>query len=208
MKYLELRNQLADFTIFSLTDIRKLEPTFNYRRLYEWKDKGYIDMVRRGYYVFSDTPLTENSLFLIANHLYTPSYVSLETALNYYNLIPEGVYSTTSVTTNKTQTFNHLVSFSYQHIKASIFFGYRLDRTAGQNYKIAEPEKAVLDYLYLHPTMSDQASLAEWRFNTDEFRAIANTNKFYGYLKLFDSKSLDSRVKKFVKHIGGLNVKS
>jgi len=205
MKYLELRNQLASFAVFSLTDIRKLEPTFSYRRLYEWKNKGYIAMVRRGYYVFADKTLTENTLFIAANHLYAPSYVSLETALNYYNLIPEGVYSTTSVTTNKTQTFNHLASFSYQHVKTSIFFGYRLDKITGQNYKIAEPEKAVLDYLYLHPSMSDQANLSEWRFNADEFRTRIDKNKFYDYLKRFNNQSLDSRVKKLIKHIGGFS---
>src|SRR5579864_6761878 len=103
MRYLDLKNQLNDFIVFSLKDIRKLDSSFYNRRLSEWRRKGYIKMVRRGYYIFSDLKLSEDVLFLIANRIYSPSYVSLESALSYYGLIPEGVLSITSVSTRKTE---------------------------------------------------------------------------------------------------------
>jgi len=91
MKFLELKDELRDFTIFSLNEIRNIEPGFHRRRLNEWQDKGYIKKVIRGYYIFSDLKLSEEILFKIANRIYLPSYVSLESALSYYHLIPESV---------------------------------------------------------------------------------------------------------------------
>ncbi|GAI56933.1 unnamed protein product, partial [marine sediment metagenome] len=96
MKYLELKSELRDFTIFSLNEIRNIEPGFHRRRLNEWQDKGYIKKVVRGYYIFSDLKLSEEILFKIANRIYLPSYISLESALSYYHLIPESVYGITS----------------------------------------------------------------------------------------------------------------
>jgi len=80
MKYLELKSELRDFTIFSLNEIRNIEPGFHRRRLNEWQDKGYIKKVVRGYYIFSDLKLSEETLFKIANRIYLPSYISLESA--------------------------------------------------------------------------------------------------------------------------------
>ena len=42
MKFLELKNELKDFPVFSLNDIRNIEPDFHRRRLNEWQNKGYI----------------------------------------------------------------------------------------------------------------------------------------------------------------------
>ena len=201
MRYLELKEQLNKFIIFSLADIRKLESDFNRRRLSEWQDKGYIKKVRRGYYIFSDLELTEEVLFLIANRLYSPSYVSLEMALNYYGLIPEGVYSITSISTKKTKTFDTpLAAFSYRNVKPEIFFGYSLAKVGNHNYKIAEIEKAVLDYFYLNPIMSDEKNFIEWRFNFDEFKSKADMQKFLSFLNNFNSPSLTNRVQKFIKY--------
>jgi len=54
MKFLEFKNELKDFAIFSLNEIRTIDPNFHRRRLNEWQDKGYIKKVIRGYYIFSD----------------------------------------------------------------------------------------------------------------------------------------------------------
>ena len=82
MKFLELKNELNDFPIFSLNEIRIIDPNFHRRRLNEWQDKGYIKKVIRGYYIFSGLQLSEEILFKIANRIYLPSYVSLESALS------------------------------------------------------------------------------------------------------------------------------
>lgn len=204
MRYIQLKKKLDIFTVFSLQDIKKEEPGFDRRRLNEWQNKGYIKKVRRGFYIFADTKTSEESLFLIANKLYEPSYVSCETALSSYNLIPEGVYSVTSVSTKKTISFSSPIgNFNYRKVKPELFFGYHLRRENNQNYKIAEIEKAVLDYLYLNPSMSDAGSFSEWRFNEAEFLERADMEKFQKYLALFENKSLERRVRRFLKFLGG-----
>src|SRR5437763_1371478 len=86
MHYQALKEQLKNFSIFSVSDIRKIDPKFYPARLSEWQKKGILKKLRRGYYMFADATLNEQALFLIANHLYPPSYVSFESALSYYGL--------------------------------------------------------------------------------------------------------------------------
>ena len=55
---------------------------------------------------------------------------------------------------------------------------------------LAEPEKAVLDYLYVHPHMKTGADFEEMRINADEFRTQINLDKFQKYLEIFNNKQL------------------
>ena len=199
MQYFELKQQLKDFTIFSLADVRKVEPSFYRSRLNEWQDKGYIKKLRRGYYIFSDLVLNEETLFLIANKLYRPSYVSLEMALSYHGLIPEGVYSITSIGSKKTISFKTpIAEFSYRKIKSSLLFGYKLEKKNGQGYKIADMEKAVLDYLYINPNIINEADFYEWRFNGDEFLGKADIKKLRKYAEAFKNKRFLARLEKLL----------
>jgi len=202
MTYTDLREKLRDYFIFSLADIRKIEADFHRRRLNEWQDKGYIKKIRRGFYIFSDLALSEPSLFLIANKLYSPSYISFEMAFSYYGLIPESVYGITSATTKKTVNFKSPIGeFIYRTIKPSLMFGYKLENFQNQNYKIAEIEKAVLDYLYINPQIQSDADFFELRFNSQEFLAKADMEKFNQYLKVFKNKSLEKRAEGFLNFI-------
>jgi predicted transcriptional regulator of viral defense system len=202
MQYQVLRDQLKDFSVFSLSDVRKIEPKFYSSRLSEWQEKGYIKKLRRGYYMFADTDLNEERLFLIANHLYTPSYVSLESALSYHGLIPEGVYSITSVGTKKTARFQTPVAdFVYKNIRPQLLFGYHLKQISGQGYKIAEIEKAVLDYLYLNPNIVKDADFHEWRFNSEEFLLRADIGKLRGYANASYRKSFCARLERLISLI-------
>src|SRR3989338_11710785 len=101
MQFRQLQKELKEFSLFSIVDIRKIEPHFYRSRLNEWQKKGYLKKVRRGYYIFADHNLNEAVLFSIANKIYSPSYVSFEMALANYGLIPEAVYGITSATANK-----------------------------------------------------------------------------------------------------------
>src|SRR3989344_5862042 len=202
MEYNTFRQQLKDFNVFSLPDIRKIDPKFYPARLNEWQKKGYIKKLRRGYYMFADAPLDEETLFLIANRLYAPSYVSLESALSYYGLIPEGVYSITSVAGRKTAQFQTPIArFSYRAIQPRLLFGYRLLKKGGQGYKIAEMEKAVLDYLYLNPRIIQEADFSEWRFNSVEFIKKSDKVKLRAYAEVFRNKSLLERLEIFMTFI-------
>lgn len=208
MKYIELKEQLNNFKVFTLSDIKKLEPDFDKRRLSEWQDKGYLKRIRRGYYIFSDLNINEETLYLIANKLYAPSYISLEMALSHYGLIPEGVYTVTSISTKRANNFKTLIAeFNYHIIRPDLFFGYRLEINEGQGYKIAEIEKAVLDYLYLNPEMSQDEDFSEWRFNGQEFENRYSKEKFLRYLDVFDNKSLKKRARRLIKYVEAENAR-
>ena len=202
MQYITLRAKLKNLIIFTLNDIRKVAPNFYRARLNEWQNKNYIKKIRRGYYIFSDLSLDENVLSLIANKLYSPSYISFETALSHYGLIPEGVYSVTSASTIKTKSFKTPIgNFIYRKIKPALFFGYSLEKQNGQVYKIAEMEKAVLDYLYLNPKIANEADFYEWRFNSEEFLLHADMLKLQHYAEAFKNKNLLARLKNLLNLI-------
>lgn len=202
MRYIELKEQLKNFTIFNLNDIRKIEADFDLRRLNEWRKKNYLKKVRQGFYIFSDLKINEPALFTIANHLHAPSYISLEMALSIYGLIPEAVYGITSVTSQKTKTWKTPIGdFIYRHIRAELLFGYELRERDGHRCQVAEIEKAVLDYLYFNSKLKDEESFAGWRFNAGEFKEKMNREKFNKYLAAFNSQALARRAKKFLTYI-------
>ncbi len=202
MNYLNFKNQLQDYLIFSLNDIKKIEPSFQRRRLNEWQDKGYIQKIIRKYYIFSDIATNEQIIFLIANKIYPPTYISLEMALSFYGFIPESVYGITSVTSKHTHKFHTLKGdFIYRHLKPELFFGYQLMDYQNHSFKIAEPEKAVLDFFYLNPNLKTKNDFYELRFNKEEFLQKVNLNKLREYLKSFSSKSLEKRITLFLKFL-------
>jgi predicted transcriptional regulator of viral defense system len=202
MNILAFKEKFKDFVAFNLSDIRKIEATFDLRRLNEWQAKGYIKMLRRGHYVFSGLEINDPVLFLLANKIYAPSYVSLEMALAYYNLIPEAVYGITSVASRKTNYFKtDFGEFIYRHIKPQLMFGYKLIGYQGKIFKLAEPEKAVLDFFYLNTHIEAKEDFEGLRFNSEEFVENSDKNKFKDYLSAFENKKLAQRVNTFLRYI-------
>lgn len=107
-----------------------------------WKKRGEIVSLKREVYLFADRKANNEE---IARALYSPCYFSLEWALHTYGLIPDVVFALTLVTTKVTRTFQTPVgSFIYQTIKPAAFLGYNPQTL------MAQPEKALVDYLYLH----------------------------------------------------------
>ena len=124
------------------------------KQLSRWVTAGKIYQLRRGLY--SLAPPYQKVVphpFLIANRLQSASYVSLQSALAYYGMIPELVPLTTSVTTSRPATFRTpLGQFEFRHIQMDWFRSYRLlDLGKGQKAFVASPEKALLDLVYLTP---------------------------------------------------------
>jgi predicted transcriptional regulator of viral defense system len=198
MQYLELKNSFKDFTIFSLTDIKRIDASFHRRRLNEWQDKGYI----KGYYISSDIEIDENVLFEIANRIHKPSYISFETALSYYHLIPESVYGISSASTRKTYTFKTPIGeFNYKTIKPDLFFGYDLVSYDNKHIKIASIEKAILDFFYLNPHIKGYPDFASLRISRDIFLEQAEEERLYRFLSKFAKKTLTKRVESFLEFI-------
>jgi hypothetical protein len=196
MNFIHFKDSLRDFPVFSMADIRVAYRGFDRRRLSEWQKKGYIQKIIKGYYLFSDVEINENILAATANKIYKPSYISLETALSYYRLIPESIYVMTSVSTRRTYRFETLLAtFTYRTIKPALFFGYSL---LSSGIKIAFMEKAILDFLYLNPTVRSEDDFFSLRLNREEVLSLMNTERLRLYVKRFNQKRLSNTVERFL----------
>lgn len=122
------------------------------RQVSEWLNHDRLICLKRGVYIINDPLVLEKISGLhIANYLYQPSYISLEYALRFYQMIPEEVYQFTSITTRKTAGFqNKLGTFVYRHINKPLFNGFDIVRDNGWNVHIATREKALIDFLYFN----------------------------------------------------------
>lgn len=202
MQYIEIRDNLKDFVVFSVSDILKIDQFFHKQRLSEWQRKGYIKKIAKGYYISADLEINESVLFIIANTIYQPSYISFEMALSYYGLIPESVYAITSVTSRRIYTLrSSLAQFNYRKIKPELMFGYQLVSYQNHNFKIAEVEKAILDYFYANSRIKTEGEFSELRINKETFQEKVNMEKFKQYLNQFNNKTLEKRVNQFIKYI-------
>ena len=102
--------------------------------------------LRNGLYALKSDPPGEMET---ANRLYGPSYISFEYALAYYRIIPESVYSVTSANPKGTREFVvQGKAYEYSRIKKEAYRGYRSQKEGTAAVLIAEPEKALVDYLY------------------------------------------------------------
>jgi predicted transcriptional regulator of viral defense system len=205
MQFVHFKELFKDFTVFSLNDIRSIEPGFHRRRLNEWQGKCYLTKIIKGYYRVSAGILNENILFDIANRIYAPSYISLEMALSFYGLIPEAVYGITSATTRRTRSFaTPPGEFIYRTLKPSLFFGYQIvEYRAGKHFNMASPEKTILDYFYLNPSLNDPEGFESLRINKEVFGGLLSKSTLFGYLERFGQKALARRINAFWRFMNG-----
>lgn len=151
MKWIEIERQLAaaGFNMFSDHEFKRITQTSPVAAkflLIRYTRRGLLCRLKRGLYaVKSRMPAS----WAVANRLYMPSYISLTCALSYYGMIPETVYSVTSVTTKGTREFEtEGISYAYRTIKRRAFAGYGSIEIQGSPVLIADREKALADYLY------------------------------------------------------------
>lgn len=199
MTFEELRTKAKEYPIFTLADILKWFPQTSLKTLLNqisfWKKKGKIKILKKGLYFLSDYSLEEP--FLLANLLSSPSYISLESALNYYSIIPDIPFSVTSVTVKKTAKFviKGVGRYTFRHLKSDLFFGYKTIYLKNYCYNIAFPEKALVDFLYLksrEPQFENfEGFIKEQRFFLEK---DFSWRKFKEYCKLVSPKN-----KKFAK---------
>lgn len=164
---------------------------------------GKIIRLKRGMYVVS--PKISKQLLsveLVANHIYGPSYVSMESALRYYSLIPEKVHTIRSMTANRSRIFENPVGhFKYITVSDS-YYSIGINQQSVENkytFLIATPEKALCDMITATPQLRIQSEKAlityleeDLRFemsgldhmNADIIRKCINTGKKKEVLKL------------------------
>lgn len=108
--------------------------------------KRFFVKIRNGLYMLADYPANH---YLIANRLYEPSYISFDAALSFYGIIPETIYAVTSATTKATREFKaDNIRFVYHKLKKEAYAGYKAIKHLDNTILMAEPEKALADYLY------------------------------------------------------------
>ena len=180
MKYLELRKRVKGnvFTFFDVTKFFSAENRQTIKvQLARFVKKGLIKKIKRGLYCFDPKLLDELEL---ASCLYQPSYISLETSLNYYGIIPDipqGVTSVTITTTKKIS--NEFGNFYYAKIKPLLFFGYLKVKspTSEAFFNLARKEKALLDYFYVRKIKK----IDDLRLNLKDLNLI----RYQEYVKFF-----------------------
>ncbi len=138
--------QKKQVSFFSLADFGRLFNIGNqqtlYKKIQRLEEKNIIQRLIKGKYRFLLSPGND---FTLANFLYQPSYISLESALSFYGIITGFSYQITSVLTNKTRFVNiDGKDFQYCQISSDLFWGYEKK----DEFLIADKEKALLDYIY------------------------------------------------------------
>lgn len=141
-------------------------------KIHRWLDEGQLISLKRGLYAVPSQTSTL-SLPLIANHLYGPSYVSMEFMLSYYGIIPERVAQITSVTTRRGKQFsNTLGRFSFQHLPPN-YYALDIKRIIAAPrvaFMAASLEKAVCDWLVLTPNLKIYSTKALRELLLDDMR--------------------------------------
>lgn len=192
LKQLEVEQRLKSLGLFVFTPAEFRDMfgvSLSTARTYIKKNviRGLFVKLRNNFYQLSDS---NPSLYSIANRLYQPSYVSLEKALSHYHMIPEIVYTITSVSTKSTREFvNSRGTFSYQQIKKSVFTGYTLIQLEDMAVLMAEPAKALADYLYF-------VDLGKISLNDRLNISSVEKSKLMKYVELFNRPKMASLIKK------------
>lgn len=140
------------------------------KKIHDLNKQGLVQSIKQGVYLLSpDLGFRPYSKEILANLIYGPSYISLETALSSYGFIPERVSTTTSVCFGRGKSFSTPVGdFVFHHIKEELYpVGVMLREVSPGAYCLyATPEKALLDFVYLKETQG------EFKIQKDHFDYI------------------------------------
>jgi len=176
------RANLKLFTSLDYKRILNLDYQAAKRSITRYIRAGFLVKARKGFYFIKANPPHE---FEIANKIYQPSYISLETALSFYGIIPETIYEVMSATSRTTRGFSiNNIKYSYKKIKKDCFNGYKPIKIKNATILIAEPEKALVDYLYL--VVLGKRKLAYERIDLSKIKKI----KLLNYAKQFQKRKI------------------
>lgn len=206
MKYVDFKKKVLNWPVILSKDLVLPGKSGQIARnqLERWKRSGRIIRLKKGVFILADDDRRVDLPHpYLANQLYGPSYVSLGWALNYYGLIPERVHDITSVTSRKTMKLaNEVGTFVYQHVKPGAYRGFNMAKTEnGLDFFIAEPEKAILDFIYLNLGKFgvDDEGVFEGSYRFQNMKRL-NAKKIIRYAKFFENKKLVKITRLLLKH--------
>lgn len=161
--------------------------------------KGEIIHIKRGLYALAKRFQRKGiNLFELSQLIYGPSYVSFESALNYYGWIPEAVYAVTSASAKNAKEFKTPYGvFIYKRIPFSmLFFGVERIESSQGSFLIANPWKALIDYVYVYKKewRGVEPVTKSLRIEKESFKDID-----FDFLNQIEKIYKNSRVKKFIE---------
>jgi predicted transcriptional regulator of viral defense system len=180
------------YHVFSLDDLSIFYPDESRANLaklvYRWRKNGWIRSLKRGLYELRYPDEVTIPDVYIANRLYCPSYVSLETALSHYGILPEVSMAVTSITTKTTRRFKNVHGlFMYRSVKPKVYCGYHIEVHRNFEVLFADPEKALVDYLYFRrKDFGSTLAIAELRMDASTIRDLSRRklNRFAKQYKI------------------------
>lgn len=140
---------------------------------------GEIIHIRRGLYCLAPKYQKKKiNPYALAERIYGPSYISLESALSWHGWIPEAVYTVTSASFGKSKEFKTpLGMFSYSRVPQKVFYTCveRLTDEAGDVLLMASPLKALADYVYVQKKdwVGVEPAVKSLRIEPEEFESAA-----------------------------------
>lgn len=150
---MDFKDLAKPFTNAPLTRQLMVDLLKEYKRpndkISELVKSGELVALKKGLYIpGTKTNLSRPEPFLIANHLWGPSYISFESAMSYWGMIPERVYEISSVTMRLSKKYKTPAGrFSYRYMPSPYYcFGVNsIELSPGQVVLMATPEKALCD---------------------------------------------------------------
>ncbi len=201
MNFWQLRNQFYDLVCFNINQVYAWQPGFDKNNITRWVKQKLLVKLRNSWYSFPDYIKMPNIQHFVSNKIYTPSYVSLHSALAFYGIIPEAIVQTTAVSSLKKANFENIFgSFSYHQLLPELMFGNE-QKTFLNKHSLffATPEKAILDLLYLYPQYNSEQEIIELRFDEDFMQEELNVERLNEFTEKFQSKALRNRVDLLLK---------
>jgi predicted transcriptional regulator of viral defense system len=195
--------ELLPWCQFTTQDLAALFPGSEDRRYGLVKRaiaSGEIVHIRRGLYCLARKYQKKGmNLYALAQHVYGPAYISLESALSWHGWIPEAVHAITSVSFKKSKEFRTpLGVFSYDRVPQEVFYAEveRLTDASGNVFLMATPLKALVDYVYVRERdwTGIKPALSSLRIESEELEQITLST-----LESLCSNYSNFRVKKFLE---------
>jgi hypothetical protein len=187
MKYETALDIIGDDALFEtgllLAGVK--DPRALQRQLPRWVRSGKLLKLRRGLYAVPAPHRTRPpDPFEVSNRLVRPSFVSMESALHFHEVIPDVPFGVTAVTTGRTGTHDTtLGTYVYHHVGPFRFWGFDEREIApGRRAYVATPERALLDLLYARRGSEEPAYLRQLRLQN---------------LERLDSARLDEMARRF-----------
>ena len=173
------------------------------QRVAQMSKAGWLIRLKRGVYLvvtdISTLGFADVSPLVIAQALNDTSYISFESAFQYYGLFDQLLARIDSVTTTTTRTFHVLqTTYNFSKIQSDYYFGFRNEQVQGQTVAIAEREKALLDILYFRSS-AYAASLVLERL--EDYRDDFDFDKLKAYSRRY-SLGMVRKIGFLLDHVG------